>query len=398
MAAAVLVAAGALSGCGSAGTTAGSGPAAGASPAARATARATSKPTPRPTRTARPTPKPSTKSASSPASSGGGATRIVFVDVGQGDAAIITSGSWTGLVDGGPAGSAGRIEAALGRLGVRRLSTVFVSHMHADHIGGLPGVIADLRPRQAFVAGSPTSTLAGAFRAARTNVVQARRGGSLRFGALRMKVLSPATLSGDANADSLVLLVAVGARRLLFTGDCTGPNEAAMGRICARGPPIDVLKVAHHGSRYTTTAGFLASTRPRTAVISVGANSYGHPTQETIDRLHASGARVYSTQKSGSITLTVSPGGALTWAFPRSSAQVTRGAGGGGGSGSTAAGGSAAASAGGSGGGTRVFVTKTGECYHVSGCRYLANSRIAMTLKEAKAEGYRPCSVCDPPR
>lgn len=405
-----LVATGALLGCGSAGSTADRGSAAGASAAAYASAgasaNATARPSPQQTPTARPTPKPSaSKPGAGPASpagsAGGGAARIVFVDVGQGDATIITSGSWAGLIDGGPAGSEGRIEAALGRLGVRRLSTVFVSHMHADHIGGLPGVVADLRPRQAFVAGGPSSSLASAFRAAGTSVIQARRGGRLRFGALGVSVLSPASISGDANNDSLVLLVAAAGRRFLLTGDCTGPSEAAVGSTFARGPPIDVLKVAHHGSRYSTTTGFLEDTHLRTAVISVGDNSYGHPTQEAIDRLRSSGARVYSTQRSGSITVTVSPGGAVAWSFARSSAQLTRGVAGGGGSGSSAGGGSAAAGAGsvgGSGGNTRVFVTRTGDCYHVNGCRYLARSRIAMKLKDAKAKGYRPCRVCDPPR
>jgi competence protein ComEC len=174
-----------------------------------------------------------------------------------------------------------------------------------------------------------------------------------------------------------------------------------VGSICARGPPIDVLKVAHHGSRYSTTTAFLDGARPRTAVISVGVNSYGHPTPEVIDRLRSSGARVFSTLKNGSITVTVSSGGAVAWSFARTAAQVRRGADDGGGSGSSAAGGSAAAgagSAGGSGGDTTVFITRTGACYHVKGCRYLKSSRIAIRLEDAKAQGYRPCSVCDPPR
>ena len=99
--------------------------------------------------------------------------------------------------------------------------------------------------------------------------------------------------------------------------------------------------------------------------------------------------------------VTVSAGGAVAWSFARSSAQVTRGVAGGGGAGSSAGGGSVGAGAGsvgGSGGDARVFVTRTGDCYHVKGCRYLASSRIAMKLEDAKAQGYRPCSVCDPPR
>jgi beta-lactamase superfamily II metal-dependent hydrolase len=209
-----LLTAGALLGCGSAGSTAGPGASAGASASPSPHKSPTARPTPRPS-----TSKPGAKPAPPAGAAGGAAARIVFVDVGQGDAAIIKSGAWAGLIDGGPAGSEGRIEAALGKLGVRRLDTVFVSHMHADHIGGLPGVVADMRPRQAFVAGSPTSALTSAFRGAGTSVIQVRRGGALRFGALRMSVLSPASISGDPNADSLVLLVTAAGRRFLFTGD-----------------------------------------------------------------------------------------------------------------------------------------------------------------------------------
>ena len=171
---------------------------------------------------------------------------------------------------------------------------------------------------------------------------------------------------------------------------------------------MDVLKVSHHGSRYSTTAGFVAGVRPRTAVISVGSNSYGHPSNDAVKRLRAGGARIFSTQRSGSITLTVAISGALRWGFARSRAPVTRGVSGGGSSPSSSGGGSggaAAASAAGAAsssasasGGTTVYVTNTGECYHRKGCRYLSSSRIAMKLSHAKADGYRACSVCDPPR
>ncbi len=116
---------------------------------------------------------------------------------------------------------------------------------------------------------------------------------------------------------------------MVFTGDSTGGGEAAAGASLARGPPVDVLKVSHHGSRSSTTAGFVREARPRVAVISVGPNSYGHPTDETVRRLRSGGARVYSTQKSGSITLTVTSRGALRWSFSRSSAPLVRGASGG---------------------------------------------------------------------
>ena len=198
-----------------------------------------------------------------------------------------------------------------------------------------------------------------------------------------------------------MLLQAAG-RRVLFTGDTTGPNEAAVGATLARGPPVDVLKVAHHGSRYSTTAGFLDGARPRVAVISVGHNSYGHPSSDAVSRLRGSGTRVYSTQRSGSITLTVAASGTLRWTFARSAAELKRGVspgGSGGGSSSPGTTGSSGASSSAtSSGDPTVYVTATGECYHRKGCRYLASSRIAMKLSHAMADGYRPCSVCDPPR
>ncbi|HZL65419.1 MAG TPA: ComEC/Rec2 family competence protein [Thermoleophilia bacterium] len=409
----VLAGGAAAVGCGAAATPASTASANGVSTAAST---ATPRPAATPTRTTSPRasgsarPKPAKTAATVIAvaqTSTAAAARIVYVDVGQGDAEIVKSGSWTGLIDGGPSGAAYAVESALGRLGVKRLDAVVATHMHADHIGGLVDVVYDLRPRRAYVAGPVKSALATAFARAGTVVRQVRRGASLHFGALPAKVLSPAGISGDPNSDSVVILLQAGGKRFLFTGDVTGPNEAAVGAQLARGPPLAVLKVAHHGSAYSTTAAFLSQARPRFAVIEVGHNSYGHPSAATIARLHAAGARIYDTLKNGTITLSVSAAGTLTWAFSRTSAPVTSGVGsasdgsasGGGSSGSSGASAGAAAAAGtSSGGDPTVYVTATGACYHRSGCRYLSESRIPIKLKDAKARGYRPCSVCDPPQ
>ena len=189
------------------------------------------------------------------------------------------------------------MRAALVKLEVRRLDTLVISHRHADHTGGLAALVRQYRPRRAWVAGAVKGSLAAALRGAGTLRVQVRRGFTARFGRARATVLAPARMSGDANTDSLVLLLQAGGRRVVFAGDSTGAGEAAAAASLARGPPVDVLKVAHHGSRYSTTRRFVATARPRVAVISVGANSYGHPSNDTVQRLRAVGARVQHAQE-----------------------------------------------------------------------------------------------------
>ena len=365
-------------------------------PSAAAGGSAPPQATPTASRSAKPTPSLSkTKTTASANSSG--PVRIVFVNVGQGDAILVQSGSHEMLVDGGPGGAADSVASAASKAGITDLDVLVVSHMHADHIGATDELVNQYDPEKAYIAGSCNSTLDSAFAASNTRVNQARRGDSFTLGSVKVRVLSPASTSGEANEDSLVLLLEVGGKRLLLAGDLTGPNESAVGGICARGPPLYLLKVAHHASRYSTSSTFLDDTDPKFAVICVGSNSYGHPTPDTISRLKAEGTRIYSTQKNGTITLTISASGAAKWQFAKSSKPVTSagGSGGSGGSGGTTAGGSSGSSS--SGSGSTVYITDTGECYHRDGCQYLSQSKIPIKLQDAKAQGYRACSVCDPP-
>jgi competence protein ComEC len=246
-----------------------------------------------------------------------------FINVGQGDAALLQDGSgFDVLIDGGVAAEGPTVDQFLRDHGATDLDVMLASHADADHIGGLITVLQDpgITIHKVLYNGYPgtTATWTSFFYAAN------ERGLSLTavqfpsvqtWGGMTAYVLNPAAgLSNpETNDASLVVRVDAGAVRELFTGDIDGAIEAT---VVARQTPLaaDILKVPHHGSAYSSSALFLAAVHPHFAVISVGQNSYGHPSADTIDRLQAAGAAVYRTDRQGVITaandngsLTISP-------------------------------------------------------------------------------------------
>lgn len=238
-----------------------------------------------------------------------------FLDVGQGDAAAIRTpgGQWL-LVDGGPAGrsaDAGRRVVApfLQRRGVRALAAVIVSHAHADHVGGVPTVIRRLRPGLVIEPGAPVpdpgylhflDLLAGEG----LQWHPGRTGECFRLDGVTFTILHPAPgwpgWGEDVNEDSLVLLVEYGGFQALFAGDAGFPAEEALE---PRLPPVDLLKVGHHGSRGSTGGRWLERLRPSLAIISVGRNDYGHPAPETLARLEARRIAIRRTDRDGTVSV-----------------------------------------------------------------------------------------------
>jgi len=247
---------------------------------------------------------------------GNTALSLSFLDVGQGDAEymVLPSGVRV-LVDGGPPGTASL--SALAKLASqndRYIDLVAMTHPQTDHIGGLIEVLKRYDVG-AFLWPGRTNDIP-AFRelmrvARERNVrtIELGEGDAIWTGADRIAVLSPGRAflaSKDTNDSTLVLLLESAGIRVLFAGDIGSEVE----RMLARAHPgtVDILKVPHHGSRFSSTQLFLDAVRPLLAVIEVGKNSYGHPTDETLARLGAAGARVLRTDLDGTVTIRVEDG------------------------------------------------------------------------------------------
>ncbi|MGH7516707.1 MAG: DNA internalization-related competence protein ComEC/Rec2 [Gemmatimonadales bacterium] len=260
-----------------------------------------------------------------------GRLALHFLDVGQGDGAVIrTPGGRFVVIDAGPrseTGDAGRRVVApfLARQRAGHLAALVVSHAHADHVGGATAVLdrfpaaVVLEPGAVFDDPGYARFL-GEVAAAGVPWRPGRPGDRFTLDGVRFTLLHPDTAwSGwgeDLNEDSLILAVEYGAFRALFAGDAGFPAEQHLrGHI----GPVSVLKVGHHGSRGSTGDGWLAELRPSVAVVSVGVNNYGHPAPETLARLARRGVDLRRTDRDGTVTvltdgatMTVSSGGRET--------------------------------------------------------------------------------------
>ena len=249
---------------------------------------------------------------------------VYFIDVGQGDAVLIDYGTYELLIDGGADGScipflAEHVDGYL--------EVVVATHPHSDHIGGLDDVIRAFDVLDVVTNGASADTNAYDNFAAvavsevwRVEVVQ--RNDQIQLGDLVLQVLHPHKLTGDANEDSLVLQLTYQDVSFLFTGDIGEEAEhELLGMECLA--DIDILKVAHHGSQYSSSTGFLDVVQPEIAIYSAGVgNSYGHPHDDAISRLAASDAQVYGTDQCG--TIVVSTDGASYSVDSRCGVQSTQ--------------------------------------------------------------------------
>ena len=233
---------------------------------------------------------------------------VHFINVGQGDAILLVLGENAALIDGGDRGS--DIVAYLKRQGITYLDLVIASHPHADHIGGLIDVIRAIPVDRVITNGQMHTTLTyerflDAIIDSGAEYIEVSRGDTIPFVSLVFDVLHPLSPVGqNLNEQSIVLRLAHGNVTFLFTGDAEKGAEHSMlswgGDLQAK-----VLKVAHHGSRSSSTPAFLAKVQPEIAVYCAGlGNQYGHPHEEALVALTQIGAEIYGTDIHGSVVIT----------------------------------------------------------------------------------------------
>ncbi len=241
-----------------------------------------------------------------------------FLDVGQGDSELIILADNRGneikiLIDGG------RDKKVIRELGKilgddHIIDVVVLTHPQLDHFGGLIDVM------QQYEIGVFISTgrkgeiaafreLEDVVRVGRINTAKLKEGDRIRYGKNQIDTLSPSPVemkSKELNDSSLVLMVESDNVRALYTGDIGDRIEK---RILAQyNVDAAILKVGHHGSRFSSTASFVDAVRPKVAVIEVGKNTYGHPTKQTLDRIVATGAKIYRTDIDGTVSVAIENG------------------------------------------------------------------------------------------
>lgn len=255
-----------------------------------------------------------------------GEMELTMLDVGQGDATLVVGPDGaTILVDAGGLGgysASSRLDTGedivapyLWKRGIQRIDTLVLSHFDFDHAGGAPAILRIFRPRSLWLpkrdATHPlVERILAAAMAAGVETISRNAGETWESGGVTWRVLHPSSYrtandgkAGRSNEDSLVLHAQFGESSVLFTGDI---HERSEWEMLLRGdlPRADVLKLAHHGSRTSTSAAFLDALSPSVAFVSVGwLNSYGHPNATVVARLDARGIALFRTDRDGAITL-----------------------------------------------------------------------------------------------
>ena len=236
-----------------------------------------------------------------------GNLKVSYIDVGQADSILVQQGNLSMLVDAGNNGDAQVIKTYLDNQGVKSLDVVIGTHVHEDHIGSMDYIINSFKVGKVFFPKQTSTTntfkdFVSAVKNKGLKLTAPTVGSTFKIGDATVKILAPnGTGYDNPNDYSIVVKVTYGNTSFLLTGDAEAVSESEM---LSKGLDLSatVLKVGHHGSKSSTSQSFLDKVNPKYAVISVGkGNSYGHPTQEVMNRLKAKGIPVYRTDENGTV-------------------------------------------------------------------------------------------------
>jgi competence protein ComEC len=239
-----------------------------------------------------------------------GELAVHVLDVGQGDAMVLIHPEVVLLVDTGRFDRTDVVPLLRG-LGVTRIDVLVVTHPHADHIGQFDRVMQAFDVAEVWWSGAAATTRTferalAALEASDAVYEEPRSGATTTVGPLTIEILHPAAGDSlrDLNDASISMRITYGAFRLVTTGDAERAAEARM--VSRHGDELaaDVLRLGHHGSSSSTTPAFLSAVSPSVAIYSAGSgNRYGHPHQEVVERVRASGIALYGTDVDGTVTI-----------------------------------------------------------------------------------------------
>lgn len=326
-----------------------------------------------------------------------GTLTVTWLDVGQGDAAVIQCGGQSMLIDGGKPEKSSYIYAWLQQHGLSYLDVIVATHVDADHIGGLSGALNYASVGTAYC--PETTGTTETFQSFVKYLAQRGKqitvptaGETFALGGAQIQILGPLHRAEDSNDNSIVLKVSFGATSFLFTGDAERAEEQD---LLNSGVNLQstVLKVGHHGSDTSTSYPFLRAVAPQYAVISVGAgNSYGHPTEAVLSRLRDAGVTTFRTDMQGEITA-VSDGQTINFSTAKNAVAIAS---------ANAGGGNADGAAGpGTTAGSYVLNTNSHK-FHLPSCSSVETispknrKDVNESREQIISEGYAPCKRCNP--
>lgn len=246
---------------------------------------------------------------------------VRMLNVGQGDAILIETPEQTVLIDTSDLDEQEKLRAELKKAGIKRIDKLILTHPHADHIGGVEGVVLkDFEVGEVYDNGMPSKSKIYTRYMKLLKQKNIKRHGLVAGdeidlgGGAKFKVYSPdkavvdkgskTTENHDPNNESIVGKLIFGDFAMMFTGDAEKPAEELMVKNYGHELKSTVLKAGHHGSKTSSSADFLREVNPEAALISCGAgNDYGHPHKPTMKKYHSLKLKIYETDKNGTITV-----------------------------------------------------------------------------------------------